>query len=50
MIDSMYLKNFAQHSSVKWDSLKHINLIIGANSTGKTVLLKSLYVTLKALE
>ena len=50
MIDSMYLKNFAQQSSVKWDSLKHINLIIGANSTGKTVLLKSLYVTLKALE
>lgn len=50
MIDSMYLENFAQHSSVKWDSLKHINLIIGANNTGKTVLLKSLYVTLKALE
>lgn len=50
MIDSMYLKNFAQHSSVKWDSLKHINLIIGANNTGKTVLLKSLYVTLKTLE
>lgn len=46
----MYVKNFAQHSSVKWDSLKHINLIIGANNTGKTVLLKSLYVTLKALE
>lgn len=50
MIDSLYLKNFAQHSTVKWNSLKHINLIIGSNNTGKTVLLKSLYVTLKALE
>ena len=50
MIDSLYLKNFAQHSTVKWNSLKHINLIIGTNNTGKTVLLKSLYVTLKALE
>ena len=50
MIDSIHVENFCQHSALDWGSLGHINLIIGANSSGKTVLLKSIYVALKALE
>lgn len=50
MIDSLQVENFCQHTSVRWDSLSHINLLIGPNGSGKTILLKSLYVVLKTLE
>ena len=50
MIDSLQVENFCQHASVRWDSLSHINLLIGPNGSGKTILLKSLYVVLKTLE
>lgn len=50
MIDSMKIENYGQHTSIRWDWLGSINLVIGANSSGKTILLKSLYVALKTLE
>ena len=50
MIDSLHVENFCQHTSVQWNSLARINLLIGPNGTGKTILLKSLYVVMKKLE
>lgn len=50
MIDLLHLEDFCQHSLVHWDSLSQVNLIIGANSSGKTILLKAIYVALKTLE
>ena len=50
MFNSIELKNFGPLSTINWDGLGHINLIIGANGTGKTFLLKAMYSVIRTLE
>lgn len=50
MINSIALKNYGLITELKWDNLSNINIIVGANGTGKTFLLKSIYSSLKTLE
>ncbi|KPQ37863.1 MAG: AAA domain [Phormidium sp. OSCR] len=50
MITSFCIKNFGPIDSLDCSNLGQINLIIGGNGTGKTLLLKALYSTLKSLE
>lgn len=50
MINRMTLASFGPLAKIDWQDLSKINLIIGANSTGKTFLLKSLYASLRTLE
>jgi AAA15 family ATPase/GTPase len=49
-IKSFKLENFGPLSTVKASELGNLNLIIGANSTGKTFLLKALYAMQRAQE
>ncbi len=44
MIKSIHLKNFTVFDDLKMDLSPKINIIIGENSTGKTHILKALYV------
>jgi AAA15 family ATPase/GTPase len=50
MIDSLEIKNFGPIQQLECDNFGHINLIIGGNGTGKTILLKSLYSAIRTLE
>lgn len=50
MIDSFELKNFGPIEYIKADNLGRINLIIGDNGAGKTILLKALYTAIKTIE
>ena len=50
MLQKIQLENFCQHENLQWTSLQNINLIIGENSSGKTILLKALYAALRTLE
>ncbi len=50
MIKQFELKNFGPLGKVAMRDLSKINLIIGANSTGKTFLLKALYSVIRAQE
>lgn len=50
MIKQFELKNFGPLEKVTMRDLSKINLIIGANSTGKTFLLKALYSVIRAQE
>jgi AAA15 family ATPase/GTPase len=50
MIDKVELENFGPLTSLKWENLQKINLIIGKNSCGKTILLKALYSAMRTLE
>ncbi|MCU0523230.1 MAG: ATP-binding protein [Elainella sp. Prado103] len=50
MINSFELKNFGPIHHIKCDNLGHINLVIGGNETGKTILLKALYSAIRTLE
>ena len=50
MIDAIELKNFGMIEKLDWQKLGKINLVIGANGTGKTFLLKSLYTAMRTLE
>lgn len=49
-IKSFNLQNFGPLASIQGSNLGKINLIIGANSTGKTFLLKALYSVMRSLE
>lgn len=50
MIQSIDIKNFGPIKDIKVNDLGPINLIIGPNRTGKTVLLKALYCAQKTIE
>lgn len=50
MLTSVELDNFGPLQRIRWNKLSNINLIIGANSSGKTFLLKALYCTMRTLE
>ncbi len=50
MINHVELKNFGPLSKISWKKLGPINLIIGANSCGKTFFLKALYSAMRTLE
>lgn len=51
MIESFTLNNCAPIKNLSWSNIsKNINVIIGENDTGKTLLLKTLYTTTKSLE
>lgn len=50
MINSLELKNFGPIHQFKCEKLGNINLIIGGNGTGKTILLKTLYSAMRTLE
>lgn len=39
VLQKIHLENFCQHENLQWTSLQNINLIIGENSSGKTILL-----------
>lgn len=50
MLNSFELRNFAPIHQIQCQNLGQINLIIGQNSTGKTILLKALYSAIRTLE
>ncbi len=50
LIESLELKNFGPIHELKCANLGSINLIIGHNGTGKTILLKALYSAMRTLE
>lgn len=50
MINGLKLSAFGPLSDINWQGLSKINLLIGANSSGKTFLLKALYASLRTLE
>ncbi len=50
MITKLEMKNFGPLTQVGWPCLGPINLIIGANASGKTFLLKALYSAMRTLE
>ena len=50
MITRLEIKNFGPLESIEWKRLGKINLIIGSNGSGKTILLKSLYSAMRTLE
>lgn len=50
MIKSVLLENFGPIKELKWDAIGSVNLLIGANATGKTFLLKALYTLMRTSE
>lgn len=50
IVSRVQFKNFGPLPDFEWSGLKSINLIVGRNGTGKTLLLKAIYATLKSLE
>jgi AAA15 family ATPase/GTPase len=50
MLNRIELTNFGPLTQIDWKNLGQINLIIGANDTGKTFLLKALYSGIRTLE
>ena len=50
MINKVKLKNFGTNKNIEWNNLSNINLIIGANGSGKSFLLKALYCCIKTIE
>jgi hypothetical protein len=49
MIDKLNIKNFRCFKSAKIENLKRLNIIVGKNASGKTVLLESIKVGLDGL-
>jgi len=50
MLNSITLKNFGPLEELTWSGLGTINLVIGRNGSGKTLLLKALYSAIRTLE
>ena len=50
MIQEFILENCGPIEKVQWRTSPHINLIIGKNGTGKSILMKMLYATLRSTE
>lgn len=50
MLNSFEIKNFGPIQQLDCRNLSNINLIIGCNGTGKTILLKALYTAIRTLE
>ncbi len=50
MINNVCIKNLGPLQEIVWNNLGGINLIIGENGTGKSLLLKSLYSAVKTIE
>ena len=50
MIDRVRLQNYGPIGSMDWKNLGRINLVLGANGSGKTFLLKALYSAMRTLE
>lgn len=50
MINKVEFKNYGPLSQCAWSELGKINLVIGANGSGKTFLLKAIYSGLRTLE
>ena len=50
MLTNAELRNFGPLQDIQWPNLGKMNLVIGANGTGKTFLLKSLYSAMKTVE
>lgn len=50
MIDCIELTNYGIQKYIQWENLGNINLVIGGNGSGKTILLKAIYSALKTLE
>lgn len=49
-VQSLYLKNFTAFEEASSDFCQGINLLIGTNGTGKTLMMKIIYTLLKAAE
>src|ERR1700722_15913034 len=43
MIESLRVANFRCYSNLRLTGLKRLNIVVGANSSGKTTLLESLF-------
>lgn len=50
MLNSVKLQSFGPLPHIDWKNLGRINLVIGENGCGKTILLKSLYSAMRTLE
>ncbi|MEO5363424.1 MAG: AAA family ATPase [Magnetococcus sp. DMHC-8] len=50
MITRLALQNYGPITAIEWDRLGPINLVIGANGTGKTTILKALYSAVRTVE
>lgn len=50
MINEIFLENCGPLPELRWQPSPHINLVIGTNGSGKSILLKILYVVLRSTE
>jgi len=50
MLNNIEIKNLGPLNDIVWNNLSRINLVIGANDSGKTFLLKTLYSAMRTLE
>lgn len=50
MITSLQMDRYGPISSIAWNNLGPINLVIGGNGTGKTTILKAMYSAIRAIE